>query len=144
MPNLGDPAFREALSIIGILLNVIIGLLLYIFQQQNAKTKEDVTALKTDVERRENDARAERARLEASIREHEADERKDLEKIDAALSGLRQAIGDLHVTLPSEYVKQTVLAAMQLDFKADMSKVFTKMDELKDMMISMGADRRAR
>lgn len=124
MTELLGPVFQEALTIIGILLNVIIGLLLYIFNQQVARTKEDVLLIKTVNEK------------------HEIDNKEEMGTVTKSLDGLRSDIVALHVALPSEYVKQSVLASMQLDLKADMRSVFNKMDEMKDMLINMGADRR--
>lgn len=124
MNDMIGPGFRDALTVIGILLNIIIGLLIYIFQQQVAKTKEEVAAIKT------------------ANKEHEATNATDLKGVAHAIDTLKDEITNLHVTLPSEYVKQTVLAALQMDIKADMRMVFSKMDEMKDMLVNMGAERR--
>lgn len=124
MSELFGPAMREAFTIIGILLNVIIGLLLYIFQQQVARTKEDVDSIK------------------AANRRHEEENKDDMREIADALVALKDQIANLHITLPSEYVKQSVIATMQMDLKADFRSVFRQMDEMKDILINMGADRR--
>ena len=115
---------RDALTIIGILLNIIIGLLIYIFQQRVERTQSDLNAIK-----------AENAK-------HEKSNESGFREVADELVAMREQITNLTVTLPNEYVKQTVIAALQMDIKADMRSVFTMMNELKTMLINMGAERR--
>lgn len=144
MDQLLSPALREAITIIGILLNVIIGLLLYIFQQQMSRTKSDMAAQRAEIEKMKQGADTGIDRLAQIIKDHEREEKSDREKTDRALDTLRDSIAALHVQLPNEYVKQTVLASLQLELKSDLRMVFERMDELKSMMISMGAERRSK
>lgn len=135
MTDMIGASMRDALTIIGILLNVIIGLLIYIFQQRVERTQADLNAVKLAAQ---NDMMA----LKAANEKHEKANERDMREVADALVALKEQITHLHVTLPNEYVKQTVLAAMQMDIKADMRSVFGKMDELKDMLINLGAERR--
>lgn len=135
MTDMIGASMRDALTIIGILLNVIIGLLIYIFQQRVERTQSDLNAVKAS-------AQADMAALRAANEKHEKTNESDMKEVADALVALKEQITHLHVTLPSEYVKQTVLAALQMDIKADMRSVFDRMDELKTMLVNMGAERR--
>lgn len=128
-------SMRDALTIIGILLNVIIGLLIYIFQQRVERTQADLNSIKASTQ-------SDMAAIRVASEKHEKNNESDMREVADALVALKDQITHLHVTLPNEYVKQTVLAALQMDLKADMRSVFTRMDELKDMLINMGQDRR--
>lgn len=135
MTDMLGPLGRDLLTLVGILLNAIIGLLIYIFHQRVERTQVELNAVKAT-------AQAEMAALRIANEKHEKTNESDMKEVADALVALKEQITNLHVTLPSEYVKQTVLAALQMDIKADMRTVFSKMDEMKNMLVNMGAERR--
>lgn len=118
------PAMRDAITVIAILLQGIIALLIYIFNLRMGQAKADIDALKE------------------KNKQHEEANKSDLREMADALVALKNEITNLHIVLPDTYVKQTVLAALQMDIKSDMRSVFDRMDELKTMLINMGAERR--
>lgn len=136
------PAMRDAITIIAILLQAIIALLLYIFQIRMAQSQSEIDALKEANKAHANANDTDLLLLAQKIQNHETTNATDSKSLTESIGRLRDEIANLHVTLPSEYVKQTVLAALQMDIKADMRSVFGKMDEMKDMLIQMGAERR--
>lgn len=133
---------RDAVTVIAILLQAIIALLLYIFQLRMAANKAEIDALKEYNKEHEKTNDSDLLILAQKIQNHETSNAADAKALTEAIGKLRDEIANLHVTLPSEYVKQTVLATLQMDIKADMRSVFTMMNEMKNMLIQMGAERR--
>lgn len=133
---------RDAVTVIAILLQAIIALLLYIFQLRMAANKAEIDALKEYNKEHEKTNDSDLLLLAQKIQNHETSNAADAKALAEAIGKLRDEIANLHVTLPSEYVKQTVLATLQMDIKADMRSVFAMMNEMKDMLIQMGAERR--
>lgn len=136
------PAMRDAVTVIAILLQAIIALLLYIFQLRMAQNKADIDALKEHNKEHEKTNDNDLLLLAQKIQQHETSNAADARTLTEAIGKLRDEIANLHITLPSEYVKQTVLANLQIEIKTDMRSVFAMMNEMKDMLIQMGAERR--
>ena len=144
MDVLNNSVLRDAISVIAIMGNAIMILLLYIGRMHLAELK------KKD---EEHDGRfkaiadavvQQSAKFEQVIREHEHEEKTMWRELGKQFEGMRDAVGKLAVELPTSYVTQRQHNDAVVDIRAEFRRIDDALRQMTQMLVDMGADRRAK